>query len=115
MTRVSSDSIPSVSGATAPCLDLLTASCTNDSNLLLLPSIGVLPAAVRLLAGQPQAKGGSGKGVAAAAVRLLSTAATVEDVRKGISTALGAASGAGFAGVMEVLQTADVATQVSTE
>ena len=82
---------------------------------MLLPSIGVLPVAVRLLVARPQAKGGSGKGVAAAAVRLLSTAATVEDVRKGISTALGAASGAGLAGVMEVLQTADMATQVSIE
>lgn len=62
-----------------------------------------------------EAKGGSSKGVVAAAVRLLSTAATVEDVRKVISAALGASSGAGLAGVMAVLQTADVATQVRTK
>lgn len=68
------------------CFALLNAACANDANLLLLPSLGVLPAAVQSL--------GSQDGLAAdAALRLLCTAATNEEVRRKVSPLLGTDTG----------------------
>ena len=102
-------------------LDVLTAACTNDANLLLLPSLtmsgrgaegGLLPAAVRLLRG---ANGGSLAAASLAprsAVRLLSVAATNDGVRKAVSAALAAGDGEGLGGLLELLSKTDIPTQV---
>ncbi len=89
----------------APLLLLLNDACMNDGNLKQLPALRVLPPVVSALDA-----GTAGEGAAAAAVTLLCTAVTSEDVRREVSKLL--AAGDGLARLVGLLAAAQPVVQV---
>ncbi|GIL99722.1 hypothetical protein Vretimale_4862 [Volvox reticuliferus] len=112
-SRISAKQPPGSQAATsdlAALLLLLNDACMNDGNLKLLPALKVLPAVVAAL--DPGASGGiaGAEDVAAAAVTLLCTAVTNEDVRQEISKLLGTSNN--LARLVAVLANAKSPVQV---
>ncbi|EFJ51905.1 hypothetical protein VOLCADRAFT_86877 [Volvox carteri f. nagariensis] len=81
---------------------LLNDACMNDGNLKQLPALKVLPAVVAALGGNAAGCACAGD-EEAAAVTLLCTAVTNEDVRREVSRLLGAGAGTGLVRLVELL------------